>query len=84
MMNAIREQIRSRIAEILGQPLDRLQNQSALADLVNSSFLLVELIIDLQDEFDVRFGQAEMQNVTTVGQLLDLYTSLTPIRDKLA
>ena len=83
-MNAIREQIRSRIAEILGQPLDRLQNQSALADLVNSSFLLVELIIDLQDEFDVRFGQAEMQNVTTVGQLLDLYTSLTPIRDKLA
>ena len=83
-MNAIREQVRSRIAEILGQPLARLQNQSALADLVNSSFLLVELIIDLQDEFDVRFGQAEMQNVITVGQLLDLYTGLTPIRDKLA
>ncbi len=83
-MKAIREQIRSRIAEMIGQPLDRLRDQTRLADLINSSFLLVELIIDLQEEFDVRFGQAEMQGVTSLGQLLDLYTSLSPMQDKSA
>jgi acyl carrier protein len=83
-MKVIREQIRSRIAEIIGQPLDRLQEQTPLVDLVSSSFLLVELIIDLQEEFDVRFGQAEMQDVISIGQLLDLYTSLSPLQDKSA
>jgi acyl carrier protein len=83
-MEAIREQIRSRIAEIIGQPLDRLRDQAQLSELVNSSFLLVELIIDLQEEFDVRFGQAEMQDVISIGQLLDLYTSLSPLQDKSA
>jgi acyl carrier protein len=83
-MKVIREQIRSRIAEIIGQPLDRLQDQAPLVDLVSSSFLLVELIIDLQEEFDVRFGQAEMQDVISIGQLLDLYTSLSHLQDKSA
>jgi acyl carrier protein len=83
-MQVIREQIRSRIAEIIGQPLDRLQDQAPLVDLVSSSFLLVELIIDLQEEFDVRFGQAEMQDVISIGQLLDLYTSLSSLQDKSA
>jgi acyl carrier protein len=83
-MKVIREQIRSRIAEIIGQPLDRLQDQAPLVDLVSSSFLLVELIIDLQEEFDVRFGQAEMQDVISIGQLLDLYTSLSSLQDKSA
>lgn len=70
-----REIIRARMAEILALPLTHIVDQARLADLVPSSFLLVELIIDLQEEFQVRFGQAEMQNVNTVGQLLDLYTS---------
>ncbi len=83
-MKVIREQIRSRIAEIIGQPLDRLQDQAPLVDLVSSSFLLVELNIDLQEEFAVRFGQAEMQDVISIGQLLDLYTSLSSLQDKSA
>jgi len=83
-MKTTREQIRGRIAEIIGQPLDRIQDQVQLANLVISSFLLVELIIDLQDEFEVRFGQAEMQDVKTVGQLLDLYTGFNAIQDKSA
>jgi len=83
-MKTTREQIRGRIAEIIGQPLDRIQDQVQLANLVISSFLLVELIIDLQDEFEVRFGQAEMQDVITVGQLLDLYTGYNSIQDKSA
>jgi len=83
-MKTTREQIRGRIAEIIGQPSDRIQDKAQLANLVISSFLLVELIIDLQDEFEVRFGQAEMQDVITVGQLLDLYTGYNSIQDKSA
>jgi len=83
-MKTTREQIRGRIAEIIGQPSDRIQDKAQLANLVISSFLLVELIIDLQDEFEVRFGQAEMQDVKTVGQLLDLYTGYNSIQDKSA
>jgi acyl carrier protein len=81
-MKTTREQIRGRIAEIIGQPLDRVQDQAQLANLVTSSFLLVELIIDLQDEFEARFGQAEMQDVKNVGQLLDLYTGFNSTQDK--
>ena len=73
-MTENREIIRNRMAEILTLPLSSIEDQARLADLVPSSFLLVELIIDLQEEFEVRFGQAEMRDVNTVGQLLDLYT----------
>ena len=83
-MKTTREQIRGRIAEIIGQPLDRVQDQVQLANLVISSFLLVELIIDLQDEFEARFGQTEMQDVKNVGQLLDLYTGFNSTQDKSA
>ena len=83
-MKTTREQVRGRIAEIIGQPLDRIQDQEQLTNLVTSSFLLVELIIDLQDEFEVRFGQAEMQDVKNVGQLLDLYTAFNSTRQKSA
>lgn len=83
-MKTTREQIRGRIAEIIGQPLDRVQDQAQLENLVISSFLLVELIIDLQDEFEARFGQAEMQDVKNVGQLIDLYTGFNSTQDKSA
>lgn len=77
-----REFIRNRMAEILDQPLQRIDDQARLADLVPSSFMLVELIIDLQEEFQVRFGQADMQDVNTVGRLLDLYTNTDLSIDK--
>jgi acyl carrier protein len=48
-----------------------------LTDLVSSSFRLVELIIELQEEFDVRFQQSDMHDVTTVGQLVQLVNSRT-------
>jgi len=83
-MKALREQIRARIAEFTGQSIERLPDQTSLVDLVPSSFLLVELIIDLQEEFDVRFGQREMQDVTTIGQLIDLYIESSPAAAKSA
>ena len=68
----IRESIRSRMAEVLGCAPDRVRDESVLTDLVNSSFLLVEMVIELQEEFDVRVQQADLAEVVDVGQLLDL------------
>ena len=71
----IRETVRARMAEVLGSTPDRIHDDSVLTDLVNSSFLLVEMVIELQEEFDVRFQQADLAEVVNVGELLDLVES---------
>lgn len=70
-----RENIRTKMAEVLGTEDRRVSDAERLVDLVNSSFLIVEMVIELQEEFDVRFHQADMSDITTVGQLLDLVES---------
>lgn len=70
-----KEQARKRIGEILEQAPEAIVDDAVLTSLVNSSFLLVELVIELQEEFDVRFHQADMNEVSTVGQLIDLIDS---------
>ena len=71
----IRDNVRARMAEVLGTTPDRIGDDSVLTDLVNSSFLLVEMVIELQEEFDVRFQQSNLAEVANVGQLLDLVES---------
>ena len=70
-----KERVRDKIAEILGHTPQIVVDDVVLTDLVNSSFLLVEMVIELQEEFDVRFQQVDMNEVATVGQLLDLVDS---------
>ena len=70
-----KERVRDKIAEILGHTSEIVVDDVVLTDLVNSSFLLVEMVIELQEEFDVRFQQVDMNEVATVGQLLDLVDS---------
>jgi acyl carrier protein len=70
-----RERVRDKIAEILGHTSEMVLDDAELTSLVNSSFLLVEMVIELQEEFDVRFQQVDMNEVASVGQLLDLVES---------
>ena len=67
------QQIKERMSEILNQPRDALANEAELTSLVTSSFVLVEMIIELQEELGVRFSQADMQEVSTIGQLVELF-----------
>ncbi|HEV2759228.1 MAG TPA: acyl carrier protein [Acidimicrobiales bacterium] len=69
------EEIISRIADVLGVPESRVQPQAALADLVSDSYRLVEMAIELQDEYDVIFTQADLSGVSTVGDLAELVRS---------
>jgi acyl carrier protein len=51
----------------------KLSDDSAnLTDLVTESFILIELVIALQEEFQVRLIQEDLQEVKTLGQLLDV------------
>lgn len=66
-------EIKAKMAELLSQPVDALGDDIELTSLVNSSFVLVEMIIEMQEEFDVRFTQQEVTGVTTVGQLVKVF-----------
>ena len=68
-----KERVRVQMAHLLNQPVESFRDEVELKSVVHSSFALVEVIIELQDEFGVRFGQADMQGVTTVGDLIDLF-----------
>lgn len=74
-MMSNRERVREKMAEVLGHETAVVVDDAILTDLVNSSFLLVEMVIELQEEFDVRFQQADMDEVKTVGTLLELVDS---------
>ncbi len=58
-----------RIAGFLGQPIEKFGDEASLTDLVNDSFVLVEMVIELQEEFGVSFGHEELKDVKTVGDL---------------
>ncbi len=64
------------MAGFLRQPVEKLSDDAVLTDLVAQSFLLVEIVIELQEEFSVRFGQEELKSVRTVGDLTRLIETL--------
>ena len=69
------DRVRNRIAETLALPLSAVADDARLTTLVGGSFRLVEMIIDLQEAFDVRFNQADLDQVRTAGELIELIVS---------
>ena len=69
------DEIVRHIAGTLGVPESRVQPDVALADLVSDSYRLVEMAIELQDDYDVIFTQADLSAVSTVGDLAELVRS---------
>ena len=69
------EEVVARIAEVLGVPESRVRPDVPLADLVAESYPLVEMAIELQDDYDVIFTQADLSAVSTVGDLAELVRS---------
>jgi acyl carrier protein len=72
------ENIRQRIAQILEVSDQRVVADAVLTDLVADSFRLVELAIELQEDYEVMFGQADMVGLRTVGDLVALVHSRLP------
>ncbi len=69
------EEVVARIAEVLGVPEGRVRPEVSLSELVAESYPLVEMAIELQDDYDVIFTQADLSAVSTVGDLVELVRS---------
>lgn len=69
----MRNEFKNSIATFLQIPSDRLSDESTnLSDLVSESFVLIELVIQLQDEHKIRLNQEDLTNVKTLSDLLDV------------
>ena len=66
------EKVRAKMSGLLRQPIERLKDEAVLTDLVSQSLLLVEMVIELQEEFAVRLVQDDLKDVRTVGDLTRL------------
>jgi len=62
--------VKAAIAAFLKVPADRLGDDVALTTLVQESFVLVELVIELEERFESRLVQEDLQGVKTVGDLV--------------
>ncbi len=71
--NTIAERLSSVLVGELGLPEDKI-NESAHfeEDLDVDSLGVVELLMALEDEFDVKIPDDEAESITTVGQAVDL------------
>lgn len=65
----MKEKVREKIAAFLNQPAASIKDNAVLTSLVPESFLLVELVIELQEEFGVRLMQDDLKDVKTVSDL---------------
>ena len=72
------ELVAERISQTLNIPVTDLSQETTLRDLAADSFMLVEMAVDLQEEFDAMFTAAELREVTNLGQLVDLLHGPTP------
>lgn len=67
-----------KIAEVLRLPVARVTAGTALTDLVTDSFVLVELVVELQESFGVFFVQEDLKSLATVGDVAALVKSRVP------
>jgi acyl carrier protein len=74
---ADKEEVKKHIALILKQPNHKLEDDVLLTNLVTDSFVLVDMVIELQEEFGITLVQEDLKNVRTVGDLVDLFIQRT-------
>ena len=72
---ADKNEVKERMAVLLKRPVATLEDATALTDLVTDSFLLVEMVMELQEEFGVRLVQEDLNHVRTVADLTELFAA---------
>ena len=64
--------VTAKIAEVLRLPEDKVTEDVSLQDLTVDSFVLVELVVELQEEFGVYFVQEDLPGVRIIGDVVRL------------
>ena len=70
---ASRDDVQAKMAEFLHHPIGKLQDTTILTDLVTDSMILVNMVIELQEDFGIRLVHDDLKDVKTVGQLLAVF-----------
>ena len=67
------EKFRVSAVEVLQVPAEKITREARLAeDLDANSIDLVELVMALEESFDITVEETELENIETVGQAFDL------------
>lgn len=78
MTNVTFAAVAERISAMLDVPADRIAPDTEFNALGADSFRLVEMVVDLQEEFDSTFTQAALKRITTIGELVQLLADEEP------
>jgi acyl carrier protein len=77
-MNAVqidKETVMGKLAAFLRIPANRIDETMRIKGIVPDSFMLVELMIEMQEEYGIRLMQEDVENIDTVADLIQLIVS---------
>ena len=72
------EKFRERAVEVLQVPADKITKVAKFADDLDARQpldLIVELVMALEEAFDITVEETELEDITTVGQAFDLISA---------
>lgn len=72
----LEQQVKELVSKQLSVPLNKVQNQSTLmGDLDGDSLDTVELILAIEDEFNIEVQENDAEKISTVQDLIDYLNS---------
>lgn len=73
----MREDILKLIAEHFNMDVDELNDNMSFQDDLNAdSIELVELIMSIEEEFDIEVSEEDLENIETIGDVIDYIEEL--------
>ena len=77
-MSSVEEKVMDIVSEQLSVPREEITRESSFVDDLKADSLdIVELVMELEDEFDISIPEDEVESMNTVGSAIDFITKAT-------